>query len=638
MSFFNRGLATKLLIYFLLIAIVPLSVIGYIAYETGRRSIIEHAKSHLESVAILKEQEIRNLVEHLKHTVLWLVKDRETIYDANSMNTHTVGSLEYKKVHDSLVYEFRRIVDIGHFSAIFILDNESGKVIASSDNFWEGQFKENEPYFIQGKKGIFISDTFFSLTLGKPTMVISSPVEDGRGKLLGVMVFHINLEYMGEIMLERSGLGETGETFIVNSSNLLITNTVFAPDGAFKKWIFGQGAKWALEGKTGVGLFIDYREVPVIGAYRWMKDLELALIAKQDQSEAFTAINKLGVTVLGIGLSVVLVVILLSLFFSRTITRPIHQLTKGAEVVGTGNLDYKVGTLAEDEIGRLSRAFDRMTENLKETTVTRDELAREVTERKRAEDKLKEYSVRLEEMVEERTRELKNAHDDLLLAERLATLGQFSGSISHELRNPLGVIDSSIYFLKMKLKNSDGKVHEHLDRIKSSVDNSIDIIQSILDLTRMKKPKLEKIDLIPFTSRVIEAFKVPSTVKTIREFPDREVLVDADLDQLEMAFNNIIKNAVEAMDRKGNLTVFIVANIDGFVEISFKDTGPGITPENIKKIFQPLFSTKVKGIGFGLSISRMIVERHGGMIKAGSKSGEGTIIAIKLPICGGKTV
>jgi signal transduction histidine kinase len=241
-------------------------------------------------------------------------------------------------------------------------------------------------------------------------------------------------------------------------------------------------------------------------------------------------------------------------------------------------------------------------------------------------------------MVEERTRELKNAHEDLLLSERLATLGQFSGSISHELRNPLGVIDSSIYFLKRKLVDSDGKVHEHLDRIKASVDNSIETIQSILDLTRMKKPKLERINLILFISEVIGSFKVPQNVKIIREFSDEEILIDADFDQLEMTFNNIMKNAVEAMNRKGELTVLVDSDTDGFVEVSFKDTGLGIKQKDIKKIFQPLFSTKVKGIGFGLSISKMIVERHGGHISADSEPGKGTTVTVKLPIYSEKDV
>jgi len=244
---------------------------------------------------------------------------------------------------------------------------------------------------------------------------------------------------------------------------------------------------------------------------------------------------------------------------------------------------------------------------LKEITASRDELNREITERKQLEEKLLE-------------------------SERLATLGQFSGNISHELRNPLGVIDSSAYYLKTKLKDADEKVHEHLDRIKSSVGSSTTIIESLLNLTRMKEPQLEESDLIAVTAHAIATTKVPATVNVIRNFPEQEVLVNADGEQLRMAFKNIVKNAVEATDGKGTLTVTVRRTADSQAEVSFADTGPGIAPENLDRAFQPLFSTKAKGIGFGLSIAKMVIDKHGGTIEAKSEPGKGAVIIIRLPL------
>jgi PAS domain S-box-containing protein len=256
----------------------------------------------------------------------------------------------------------------------------------------------------------------------------------------------------------------------------------------------------------------------------------------------------------------------------------------------------------------------------------------DITERKKAEEELRKHEEHLEELVEERTKELRDAHEELIQKARLATLGQLSGNISHELRNPLGVVDSSVYYLKRKLKDADGKVQEHLDRIKSSVDSATAVIESLLNLTRMKELQLARLNLVDIISYALATSKVPAAVKVIRDFLEQEFWVNADREQLRMTFKNIIKNAVEAMDGKGMLTITIRTTAGGQAEVSFADTGPGIAPENLERVFQPLFSTKTKGIGFGLSIAKAVVERHSGMIEAKSEPGKGTNLIIKLPL------
>ncbi len=272
-------------------------------------------------------------------------------------------------------------------------------------------------------------------------------------------------------------------------------------------------------------------------------------------------------------------------------------------------------------------------------------ISRDITERKRAEDELRKAHEMLEKRVEERTAELSKANEllkqeiaereqmqeKLLISERLATLGLFSGSISHELKNPLSTIDSSVYYLKTKLKDADEKVRTHLDRIKSSVGSSLAIIDSLRNLTQIKEPRLQRTELKSVTLDAIAHVEVPETVNVIRNITEQEVWVNADPEQLKMAFENIVKNASQAMDGKGTLEV-TVGKINGQAELSFADTGPGIAPENIDKIFQPLFSTKAKGLGFGLSIAKMIIDKHSGTIQAKSEPGTGAAILIRLPL------
>lgn len=256
----------------------------------------------------------------------------------------------------------------------------------------------------------------------------------------------------------------------------------------------------------------------------------------------------------------------------------------------------------------------------------------DVTEQKRTHESLARYRDHLEEVVEERTRQLNAAHEKLIVSERLAALGQLSGSISHELRNPLGVIDSSVYYLKMKLSDADAKVQEHLSRIKGEVVKCTSIIQSLLNLTGMKKPAKRPTNLVEAIDRAIAGSKIPPEVSIVREGPDCEVFVNADAEQLGMMFENIIVNAVQAMEGGGIFTVGAHTDNKDWAAVFWRDTGPGIAPEALGKVFEPLFSTKAKGIGFGLSICRMIAESHGGSIDARSEPGQGATLVVRLPL------
>lgn len=258
----------------------------------------------------------------------------------------------------------------------------------------------------------------------------------------------------------------------------------------------------------------------------------------------------------------------------------------------------------------------------------------DVSEAKRAEEKLHEYSNQLEEMVEERTRELKKAQEELLVKERLAVLGHFAGSISHELRNPLAAIDSSVYFLKMKHENGDEVQLRHLERISKNVTRSTAIIQSLLNLSRMEKPETVKMDLVELVADILRTIQIPDTVEVRLDSPEQGVSVDIDAQQVRMALKNVIRNAVQAMEENGKLAIRLRTAGDDCAELSVADTGPGIAPEHHEKVFEPLFSTKTHGIGFGLSITKMIVENHGGTVWCESEPGTGTTIRFLFPVSG----
>jgi signal transduction histidine kinase len=216
--------------------------------------------------------------------------------------------------------------------------------------------------------------------------------------------------------------------------------------------------------------------------------------------------------------------------------------------------------------------------------------------------------------------------------ERLAAIGELSGNISHEMKNSLGVIDSSVYYLKMRLKDEDEKVKTHIERIKSAVVASDGIIKSLADLTHTHALNLERLNLIDVVVGSIKAADPPETAKVIETYAEEEMEIHGDPEALGMAFRNIISNAIGSMDGKGTLSIAVKRPDEHQVEVSFADTGPGIARENLNKIFQPLFTTRARGMGFGLSMTKMIIEKHHGDIYVKSEQGKGTTFTVRLPV------
>lgn len=260
------------------------------------------------------------------------------------------------------------------------------------------------------------------------------------------------------------------------------------------------------------------------------------------------------------------------------------------------------------------------------------ENARLMERMKQTEAALQQHRDHLEEIVTERTLQLHKTQENLLIAEHLAILGQLAGSISHEIRNPLNVISSSAYYLKMKLNDNDVKFKEHIGRIEAEVKRSTAIIDSLLSLSGMKEPYKAELNLIAVLNNVISALDISDSLEVIKEIPREIIHIHADKEQLSMIFHNLIKNAVEAMNNHGLLKIKVVKEKEQYVKIIFVDNGPGIEAENMEKIFQPLFTTKARGIGFGLSICKMIVEKHKGDISIRSELGKETVVTVRLPL------
>jgi PAS domain S-box-containing protein len=274
------------------------------------------------------------------------------------------------------------------------------------------------------------------------------------------------------------------------------------------------------------------------------------------------------------------------------------------------------------------------------------DIAWESAERKLADEILKSYSAHLETEVEQRTRELHAAQEQLLRQERLAVLGQLAGSIGHELRNPLGVISNAIYYLKMSLPDTTDKVKEYLDIIEKETRNSDKIVTGLLDFIRSKSAEREPGSVAELVRQSLERSIVPPSVDVVLALTPDLPQVYVDPQHIIQVLGNLITNAWQAMELiplpgqenpaswtpgGGRLTISVTTQSD-MIQIAVQDTGTGILPKDMKKLFEPLFSTKAKGIGLGLPVSKKLAEANGGRIEVQSEPGKGSTFTLYLPV------
>ena len=244
-------------------------------------------------------------------------------------------------------------------------------------------------------------------------------------------------------------------------------------------------------------------------------------------------------------------------------------------------------------------------------------MVEDVTERRQAEERER----RLHEQ-QARTRELRAA---------IRALERMAATLAHELRNPLGVISNSAYFLCNQAGISDARALKHAVIIGREVQSARRVIDDILEFARTPQILLSPASLNVIVDQALARSQIPANIRLTRRLsPDLPPLV-CDAERLERAFLDVIANAVQAMPHGGRLSVRTQLAADG-VTVVFSDTGEGIAPQNLAKVFDSLFTTKLRGIGLGLTVVRRTAEQHGGQVELKSKLGRGTSVIVTLPL------
>ncbi len=259
---------------------------------------------------------------------------------------------------------------------------------------------------------------------------------------------------------------------------------------------------------------------------------------------------------------------------------------------------------------------------------------------------INEDMVRVNQDLAQNMKMLKDAQDELVKRGRMEQMGQLTATIAHELRNPLGAVRTSAFLIERKIKDKGLGVEPQLARINNGITRCDNIITQLLDFSRTKKLAARADDLDHWLAKTIEeeAKSLPSVVEIQCKLGMNGMLVPFDPSRLQRAIINLVCNASEAMVGNGeDASRFAVANpiiticsepVEGYAHISIADNGPGISPENLTKIREPLFTTKSFGTGLGIPAVEQIATQHGGTLEVASVLGQGAMFTIKIPIAG----
>ena len=307
---------------------------------------------------------------------------------------------------------------------------------------------------------------------------------------------------------------------------------------------------------------------------------------------------------------------LAALLISRQMTAPLREMTLAVQGIEGGDYSRRVKTNRSDELGILAKTFNGMAAQV--------ESARETLEQR-----VMSRTTELEAALGE----LHSAQESLVRREKLAMLGQLAGGVGHELRNPLGVMTNALYYLGMVLKDATPDVKEYLGILRTQIGLSEKIVGDLLDFARLKPPTRETVTVERIVKEQLDRVGPTENIVVKHDFPVDLPPVRVDRIQIGQVVLNLLSNALQAMEGKGGtLTLRGRHNGNGSVKLDVIDTGVGMTQEQLDKMFEPLFTTKARGIGLGLAVSRSLAEANGAVISASSEAGKGSTVSVDLPV------
>jgi signal transduction histidine kinase len=628
------SIRSKLTILFLSIAAIPLLLVSALTYNNFKNSLEANRFAQLVDLSIFRADRIESYFAGLKSDIA-ISQGFYNIKKNLPLLTRLAGKPDDPKAVSAREMLADQLVQMQSVSAMtdIMLVSPAGKVTYAnrhehfSKDFSRGSDVEREA-FEKGSTGIYFSEIYPDTVEDRRfEMLVTAPATDFDGRFAGVIAFEVDMTPVYKLVQDVTGLGNTGEVLLgrkVGTHVEFLNPLRHDPKAALRrKATVGDETSFPIQqavlGRTGSGVAIDYRGQQVIAAWRYIPSMQWGLVAKIDTREAFADVVNLRNLVWIILAIVFALSAVIAFSIAQSISVPIKNLTKGAEIIGSGNLDYRVGTNMKDEIGQLSRSFDKMTHDVKAITASRDELNREMAERKRAEESLRHTA-----------EDLERSNKDL---------EQFAYVASHDLQEPLRAVAGFVGLLKKQYRSVlNDEAAEYIDLSVEGAERMQTLIHDLLTFSRVgtKGGAFVRMNMKDAFDGAMKNLQVAiSESDALVTLGNEMPAVTADPTQMTQLLQNLIANAIKFHGQRRPEIVVGAERKNDYWVMSVRDNGIGIEPQyydRIFLIFQRLHTrSQFKGTGIGLAVCKKIVERHGGTIWVESKPGEGSTFYFTIP-------
>jgi len=605
---FSLKISTKITLAFLISALFPIIVLGFIAFDLAETSLEKET-----IIAVNKQADLH--VDRIEAFFFERIADAAVTSEIDlfkrefgTLNQfyNDPTNIQYIKSDEEMHERLRIILDSYGYDNIMLVNLE-GTVVFDSKHESESLFLGksfldiDHVTFLEGKKGVYLSDTIPDLgTDGLPVLFTSHPILDEDKNLLGVLIFDIPVKRFLDSIMQKSYIGETGETLVVNGVGdkvEILSSLRFAPSTELTMDEMMQGVQGpaykATSGLDGTGYDVDYRNHEIIAAWRYIPSLEWGLVSKIDTAEAFAPIYQLQQDITVLAIVFIIGIGFFGVSASRTISNPILKLKDLAVRISKGELGAKVLVQSTDEIGQLSEMMNETSQKLKDIQKEKQE---------------------------------------------------FLAMITHELKTPLTPIQG---FCEM-LKDPDmGELNENQkEAVYEIYNNSEELLHLIENVLNAQKIEINKLkfniqeigvdEFIEGRYKSLLSLMVEKGIKFMNS-TEKGLVVKGDVKKLNEVFANLVQNSVDFVPDKNGRIEIGAKNQDKEVLFYVKDNGKGIPKDKIKNLFKKFYqidssyTRKHSGSGLGLSICKGYIKGLGGKMWVESEPNMETTFYFTLP-------
>ncbi len=644
-----RGLARRIYFAFLLVAVIPTAIAGLIGIYASLHTLRTETLVHLQQEVVVRAQGIGRFFDQLSAELIYLAAapELEEVRAAGARgDIHRLRAATTRLGNDyaTLATTYPYIYQIRYLSAqgreLVRVDKKDGKVEVIPDH--RLQDKSDRYYFIEAMKRrpgeLYVSPLDLNVEFGRietperPVIRVATPIGSGAGGNEGVLIINLHAAFLLE-QIQQMAHAHSGTAYLFDRSGHYLART---PESS-EQFAMQPTAKLVDRfGAEALALILGRAEGTRTVAGNVFAHAAIRFGAAYASTEAANWVIAVGfpekillMSVFNLyALYAILAVSLLAtaiggFAISRHLLGPLDALSRETEAIAAGNFSRRVEVQGRDEIASLGEKFNAMAGHIEQLV-----------------NSLSSHRDRLEQEVRARTAELEHEQENrreldrqMFLMDKMVTLGELAMGIAHEIGNPLAGMKAVVQAIQFEEDLPPG-IREAMRRVESEVDRLSDFLRSFhgFSVVAVPDPKpcklAEAVDDVLFWTRK-EARSSGIEIETA--IADDLPALRADPAQLKQVLLNLVVNAIHAISGKGRIAISAAAE-DGSLRIRIEDSGAGIAPEVLPRIFDPFFSTRQGGSGLGLAITAKILREHGAEIGVDSRPGHGTCITLTWPL------